>query len=153
MQTRTLLAALTAAAIAAVVTPARSNAQDTTTSKGEVAMRPNFGSLISAINASSTHTDKIKGMTDLSASNVQLVNVEDLLKGNDVNALNNALTKNQSSIDSLRTTLGANTTINGLITSTASSMATDAPKLTANDVVAADVTDDGHVVLYYWKKP
>ena len=50
MQTRTLLAALTAAAIAAVVTPARSNAQDTTTSKGEVAMRPNFGSLISAIN-------------------------------------------------------------------------------------------------------
>ena len=78
MQTRTLLAALATAAAAAIVTPSISQAQDTTraTSKGEVAMAPNFGSLISAINATSAQNDKIKALTEITAANVQLVNVE-----------------------------------------------------------------------------
>ena len=156
MQTRTLLAAVATAAVAAIVTPSLSSAQATppqkTTSKGEVAIQPNFGSLISAINASSAHNDKIKAMADVNATNVQLVNVEDLLKGNDVEALTNALTKNQTDIDALRATLGANATINGVITSTASATTTDAPKLAPADVIAADVSPDGKLVLYYWKK-
>jgi len=162
MQTRTLLAAMAVAAIAAIATPSISSAQDTTkkeTSKGEVAMAPNFGSLISAINASSKHNDHIKSLTDLNAANVQLVNVEDLLHGNDVNALNNALQKNQADITTLQTTLGANSTINAAITATtlpSAAAATDstakAATLTASDVIAADVTPDGKVVLYYWKK-
>ena len=164
MQTRTLLAAVATAAIAAIATPSLSSAQDTTkattTSKGEVAMKPNFGSLISASNSGSTHTAHLKGMTTINATDVQLVNVEDLLKGNDVSALNNALTKNQANIDSLRTTLGANTTISGLFapatatTSTSTSTATAASTTpSVNDVIAADVGTDGKVILYYWKKP
>jgi hypothetical protein len=164
MQTRTLLAATAVAAMTAIATPSVSRAQDTTakkqTSKGEVAMSaPNFGSLISAINSSSKHNDAIKGLTDVNAANVQLVNVEDLLKGNDVNALNNALQKNQADITTLQTTLGANSTINAAITATtlpSAVAATDstakAATLTPSDVVAADVTADGKVVLYYWKK-
>jgi hypothetical protein len=163
MQTRTLLAATAVAAITAIATPSISSAQDTTTKKqtspGEVAMAPNFGSLISAINSSSKHNDKIKGLTDITATNVQLVNVEDLLQGNDVNALNNALQKNQADITTLQTTLGANSTINAAITATtlpSATAATDstakAATLTASDVIAADVTPDGKVVLYYWKK-
>jgi len=165
MQTRTLLAATAVAAIAAIATPSISRAQDTTakkttTSPGEVAMAPNFGSLISAINSSSKHNDKIKSLTDVNAANVQLVNVDDLLKGNDVNALNNALEKNQADITALQTTLGGNSTINAAITATAlpttAAAATDstakAATLTASDVVAADVTPEGKVVLYYWKK-
>jgi len=157
MTTRTLLAAVATAALAAVVTPSLSFAQDTTTktSKGEVAMSaPNFGSLISAINASAKHNDHLKGMTTVNATDVQLVNVADLLKGNDASALTNALTKNQSDIESLRTTLGANNTINGLITGTPAPGATSADaKLSTADIVAADVGADGKIVLYYWKKP
>jgi hypothetical protein len=104
MQNRTLLAAVAAAAFAAVVTPSISAAQDTTAkktteSKGEVAMQPSFGSLISAINSGSANVDKLKSLTSVNASDVQFVNVEDLLKGNDVSALNNALSKNKEGVD------------------------------------------------------
>ena len=82
MQTRTLFAAVAAAAIAAVVTPSLSAAQDTTAkkttvSKGEVAMQPSFSSLISAINMGTASSDKIKALTTVNAADVQFVNVED----------------------------------------------------------------------------
>ena len=162
MQTRTLLAATAVAAITAIATPSISSAQDTTTKKtsaGEVAMAPNFGSLISAINSSSKHNDKIKSLTDVNAANVQLVNVEDLLKGNDVNALNNALDKNKNDITTLQTTLAGNAPIAAAIAATtipSAAAATDSTAkptaLAATDIIAADVTPDGKVVLYYWKK-
>ena len=147
MQKRTFLAAIATAAAVAVATPSVSQAQDTTraTSKGEVAIAPNFGSLISAINSASAHNDKLKAMTDITAANVQLVNVEDLLKGNNAEALTNALKKNETDITALRTTLGANTALSGVMTA-------NATPVTPADVVAADVAADGKVVVYYWKK-
>jgi hypothetical protein len=148
MHNRTLLAALATAAVVAVASPSVSHAQVPQTSKGEVALKPNFGSLISAINASAAHSEKIKAMTEVNAANVTLVNAEELLQGNSKEALEAALTKNEADIATLRTTLGANTTISGLLTANT----TPAP-LTAADVIATDVTPDGKVVLYYWKKP
>lgn len=147
MHNRTLLAALAAAAITAIATPAVSYAQDPQKkeSKGEVATAPNFGSLISAINSSAAHNEKLKAATTLTAENVQLVNVEDLLKGNSAEALTAALTKNEADITALRTTVGANTTINTMLTS-------NATPLTSADVVATDVGADGKVIVYYWKK-
>jgi len=147
MHTRTLLAAVATAAVAAIATPSLSSAQDTTktTSKGEVAMKPNFGSLISAINSAASHNTKLKAMTDVTPANVQLVNVEDLVKGNDPKALTEALTKNDADITALRTTLGANTAISGVLTA-------NTVPLAATDIVAADVGGDGKVTLFYWKK-
>jgi len=168
MQTRTLLAAVATAAIAAIVTPSVSSAQNPPqkqTSKGDVATQPNFGSLISALNAGTKHHAHLKGMTTVTTENVQVVNVADLLKGNDLSALENAITKNQANIDSLRATLGANTALNEVITKTTITTTTtttttdttaakaQAQTLTTNDIVAADVTPDGKVVLYYWRKP
>ena len=153
MQTRTLLAAVATAAIAAIVTPSISRAQDTTakkTSAGEVALQPSFGSLISAINASSANTAKVKALTTVNPSDVQLVNAEDLAKGNDTKALSEALTKNQSDIEGLRAALGANQTIGTML---AADPAAAAMKPSVKDVVAADVSPDGKVILYYWKKP
>jgi hypothetical protein len=153
MQTRTLLAAIATAAIAAIATPSLSNAQDTTVkkaiSKGEVAMPPSYGSLISAINASAARNDKLKGMTMVNPTDVQFVNVEDLLKGNDVKALENALQKNDKDITTLRTTLGGNQTITTVIADTTA----NPTKIASNDIVAVDVNPDGKVILYYWKKP
>jgi hypothetical protein len=148
MQKRTLLAAVVTAVAAAIVTPSLSQAQDTTqkTSKGEVAMAPSFGSLMSAINSASAQTGKIKAMTDINAANVQLVNAEDLVKGQNADALTAALKKNEADITALRTTLGGNAGLSGVLTA-------NSVPLTPADVVAADVGGDGKVTLYYWKKP
>jgi hypothetical protein len=84
------------------------------------------------------------------------VNVEDLLQGNNVEALKSALTKNQADIDALRTTLGKSQAFSSVLAtadtsaSATSSMASMKPA--AKDIVAADVSPDGKVTLYYWKK-
>lgn len=157
MHSRTLLAAIAVAAITAIGTPTVSYAQDPPKpdsmkqdpqrkeSKGEVATAPSFGSLISAINSSAAHNDKLKAATTLTAENVQLVDVSTLLQGNNVEALNEALSKNEADVTALRTTIGANTTINSLLTA-------NATPLTGADVVATDVGADGKVIVYYWKK-
>lgn len=144
---RTLLAAVATAAVVAIASPSVSHAQVPQTSKGEVAMKPSFGSLISAINASAAQNDKIKAMTEVQATNVTLVNVEDLLQGNDADSLKAAITKNEADLTTLRTTLGANTGISGVLSAN-----TPAP-LTTADVVATDVAPDGKVTVFYWKKP
>jgi hypothetical protein len=148
MHNRTLLTAVATAAFVAIATPSISQAQDTTraTSKGEVATMPSFGSLISAINSSAATNAKLKGLATIDATNIQLVNVEDLLKGNNVEALNNALKKNEADLATLRTTLGGNATVSSTLTANATPLA-------ATDVVASEVGADGKVIVYYWKKP
>jgi hypothetical protein len=166
MQTRTLLAAVATAAIAAMVTPSLSSAQDTTkkaVSKGEVAMQPSYSSLISAISSGTANADKIKALTSVNASDVQFVNVEDLLAGNSPDSLNAILSKNEDNIEALRKALGSNPALGLLLASDSAAAkpvtppaATPMPgmsmKPSAKDVVAADVSADNKVVLYYWKK-
>ena len=147
MHNRTLLAALATAAVVAVASPSVSHAQVPQTSKGEVALKPNFGSLMSAINATAAQTDKIKALTEVTASNVQLVNVADLVDSTNTAALEAAIKQNEADLTTLRTTLGANAGINGVLTAN-----TPTP-LAATDVVATDVGPDGKVTVYYWKKP
>ncbi len=166
MQTRTLLAAVAAAAIAAIVTPSLSSAQDTTkktVSKGEVAMQPSYSSLISAISSGTANADKIKALTSVNASDVQFVNVDDLLAGNSPDSLKAILSKNEDNIEALQKALGSNPALGLLLASSDSAAAKVTPpaatpmpsmsaKPSAKDVVAADVSADNKVVLYYWKK-
>ena len=167
MQTRTLLAAVATAAIAAMVTPSLSSAQDTTkktVSKGEVAMQPSYSSLISAIPSGTANADKIKALTSVNASDVQFVNVDDLLAGNSPDSLNAILSKNEDNIEALRKALGSNPALSLLLASSDSAAAKVTPpaatptpmpsmaKPSAKDIVAADVSADNKVVLYYWKK-
>jgi hypothetical protein len=146
MQKRTLLAALAVAAIAAFATPSVSRAQQTKESKGEVATAPSFATLLVALDSASARNAKLVTVTTLTAENVQLVNVEDLLQGNSADSLTAALTKHAAVVDSLRTTIAANATINKALT-------TNATPLASTDVVATDILPDGKVVVYYWKKP
>ena len=166
MQTRTLFAAVAAAAIAAIATPSLSNAQDTTkktVSKGEVALQPSYSSLISAISLGSANADKIKALTSVNASDVQFVNVEDLLAGNSPDSLKAVISKNEDNIEALRKALGSNPALGLLLASdkaapvsptdtTKMAMPSMSAKPSAKDVVAADVSADNKVVLYYWKK-
>src|SRR6476469_10137510 len=111
MQKRTLLAAVAAAAIAAIVTPSLSSSQDTTqktVSKGAVAMQPSYSSLISAISSGTANADKIKALTSVNASDVQFVNVQDLLRGNSPDSLNALLSKNEDNVEAVRKAVGSN---------------------------------------------
>ena len=152
MHNRTLLSALAAAAVVAIATPSLTQAQNPTptpptpqVSKGEVETAPNFSSLLSALNSASAQNDKLKALTEITAANIQLVNVDSLLKGTDADTLEAALKKNEADLTTLRTTLGANTSITSALTA-------NAVPLTSADVIATDVGADGKVVVYYWKK-
>ena len=114
----------------------------------------------------SANADKIKALTSVNASDVQFVNVEDLLAGNSPDSLKAVISKNEDNIEALRKALGSNPALGLLLasdntpkpaTSDTTAKATTAMpgmsmKPSAKDVVAADVTSDNKVVLYYWKK-
>ena len=148
MQNRTLLSALAAAAVVAIATPSISHAQDTTKkeSKGEVAMAPSFSSLMSALNSAAAQNAKLTAMTtELTAANVQLVNVDSLVTSSNADSLKAALKTNEADVATLRKTLGANTALAAILKG-------NTPELTADDVIATDVAADGKVTVYYWKK-
>ena len=149
MQNRTLLSALATAAVVAIATPSISQAQDTTkkVSTGEVALAPNFASLMSALKSSAAQNAKWTALTtELAAANVQLVNVDSLLQGTNADSLTAALKTNEADVATLRKTLGMNTALSAILKA-------NTPELTADDVIATDVGPDGKVVVYYWKKP
>jgi hypothetical protein len=145
MQNRTLLAAIATAAVVAIAVPSTSHAQVPQTSKGEVAKMPSFNSLITAINSSSAQTTKLKAMTTVTPQNVEYVDVATLLQGNSEDSLKAALKQNEADITTLRSTLGTEA-LAGVLT------AKPGLEIKADDVVATDVSDDGKVVVYYWKK-
>jgi hypothetical protein len=97
----------------------------------------NFGSVISAIQAGKTNIGAIEGLT--SVSNVKVVKVSELAKGNNMEALDNGVSKNQADITSLQTAVGANPALKAKL---------DAQSVMASDIVAANVEADGSVTVY-----
>ena len=101
-------------------------------------------------------------MTSVNAADVQFVNVEDLLAGNSPDSLKAVLSKNEDNIEALRKALGSNQALGLLLASespatvttdtTKTPMPSMSMKPSAKDIVAADVSSDNKVVLYYWKK-
>src|SRR5687768_13200037 len=95
------------------------------------ASNANFGQVISSIQASKTEASEIQALTTV--KNVNVVNVSDLAKGENMTALDQAVTKNEGDISSLRTAMTANTAVNTALT--------DA-KVDVSTVVAADISGD-----------
>jgi len=102
-------------------------------------------------------------LTSVNASDVQFVNVDDLLAGNSPDSLTAVLSKNEDNIEALQKALGSNPALGLLLATSDSAAAKVTPpaatpmpsmsaKPSAKDVVAADVSADNKVVLYYWKK-
>ena len=120
---KSLLAAGLVAALAVPASFAASNA--------------NFGQVISSIQASKTGATQIQGITEVKTVNV--VKVADVAKGENMTALDKAVTKNEADITSLRSALTANTTVNTALTQANVDVAA---------VVAADVGSDGVLTVY-----
>ena len=99
--------------------------------------KANFGTVMSSIKAGKTNVSAISGMTTVNSVNV--VRVGDLAKGNNMQALEKAITENQADITSLQTAIGANTELKAKL---------DAESVQATSVVAADVEADGSITVY-----
>ena len=99
--------------------------------------KANFGQAISAIQSSKNSASQIQGMTEVKSVNV--VKVGDLAQGQNMTAFDNAVTKNDADITSLRTAIDSNTAVKTALTSAG---------VEASAVVAAEMSPDGGLTVY-----
>lgn len=103
-----------------------------------------FGNLIAALNNIAVEIDELNALNGLTVQDVQLVNVEDLLNGNRVNALNNALNRNNVEILNLHNVLNSNDVDINVIRDVLNNS-----NIAVSDVVAIDVLSGGDVVVFH----
>ena len=129
----TLLKVFAAATVAAVALPSTSAAQ------GQTSGQATFGNLVSALNNINAQIDRLNALNDLTVSQVRVVNVQDLLNGNNTNALNNALNRNHTEIVKLRDVLNNNEVIKNALNSN---------NVALDRVVAINVLSGGGVTVF-----
>jgi hypothetical protein len=98
---------------------------------------PNFGQVMSSIQAVKTSPTQIQGLKTVKSVNV--VKVNDLAKGENMKALDEAVTKNQSDITSLRTAMTSNTAVKTALTNA---------NVDVSKVVATEIGSDGILTVY-----
>jgi hypothetical protein len=98
-----------------------------------------FGNLIAALNNIAVEIDELNALNDLEIGDITLVNVEDVLNGNNVEALNNALNRNQTEILRLTDVLNNNTVLTDFLNNA---------DIAITDVIAIDVLSGGDVVVF-----
>lgn len=123
-------------AITAFAIPSQSLAQ------GQSTEQATFGNLIAALNNISVEIDELEALNDLNIEDVQVVNVEDVLRGANIEALNNALNNNEVEIIELENVLNNNEVIKNALNNLDVDVA-------VGDVVAVDVLSGGDVIVYY----
>lgn len=99
--------------------------------------KANFGQVISSIQSNKVGPTQIQGITEVKSVNV--VKAGDIAKGENMTAFDNAVTKNEANITSLRTAMTSNTAVNTALTNAS---------VDVNTVVAADVGADGVLTVY-----
>ena len=101
------------------------------------ANNPNFGQMISTIQAAKTAPTQIQSLTTVKSVNV--VKAADLAKGENMKALDEAVTKNQTDITSLRTAMTTNAAVKTALTNA---------NVDVSKVVAAEIASDGILTVY-----
>jgi hypothetical protein len=106
-----------------------------------------FGNLIAALNNINVQIDRLNVLSNIRDSNVQVVNVEDVLSGNNIRALNNALNRNNVEILNLRNFL--NNVLNNPNCSVVAlcDVLNDAD-IVVSDVIAINVLSGGDVIIF-----
>src|SRR4029450_6091482 len=78
----------------AQTTPPEKDRQQARGNQPERTGQPNWGTLMSSINNTGTEVTELQGLKNLTASNVHVVDVSELAKGNNMEAFHNALQRN-----------------------------------------------------------
>lgn len=97
------------------------------------------GNLIAALNNTAVQIRNLEALNNLTVSDVRVVNVQDVLNGNNVEAFNNALNRNNVEIITLRNTLNNNEVIKNVLNNN---------NVEIGQVVAVDVLSGGDVILF-----
>lgn len=97
------------------------------------------GTLIAALNNIAVQISNLEALNDLTVEDVQVVNVEDVLNGNNVEALNNALNRNNVEILTLQNTLNNNEIIKNVLNNN---------NVDIGQVVAIEVLSGGDVIVF-----
>ena len=145
MKKNNLIVAAGTLLVGLALAPSLQAQQDTTRkqSTGEVATAPSFASLISSIDGTRDNLVKLAALTSLKPSDVRLVSAASLTAGKEAD-FKAALEKNAAGVTELQAAIGKNEAIT-------SALGANDPKLTAADVVAIHVGDDGVVQVFYNK--
>lgn len=98
-----------------------------------------FGNLVAALNNISAQIDNLEALNDLTVEDVRVVSADNLLRGANVEALNNALNRNNVEVLRLRDVLNDNEIIKNALNNN---------NVAVNDVVAIDVLSGGEVVVF-----
>lgn len=98
------------------------------------------GNLIAALNNIAVQINNLEALNDLTVQDVQVVNVNDVLNNNNVEAFNNALNRNNVEIITLRNTLNNNEIIKNVLNNN---------NVEIGQVVAIDVLSGGDVIVFY----
>lgn len=126
---------------AATFVASGASAQDTTVSTGEVVVPPTAASFVAAIDATMPTIEKLGTLEAVKAEDITLVDLRTLV-AQDSAGVKGAIERNEAHIEHLRTSIGANAAIS-------EALAAHTPALSVSDVVAAEVSADNKVVVYY----
>lgn len=110
------------------------------------AVQANFGNLISALNNISAQISNVQALNNIDVEDVQVINVEDTLNWRDINALNNALNRNEVDVTVLQNFL--NDSVNDNVVVIREVLSNNS--VLVGDVLAIDILSDGTVVVFYF---
>ncbi len=103
------------------------------------AKQTTVGNLISALNNIAVQITNLEALNDLTVEDVRVVDVDDVLNDNNVQALNNALNNNNVEVVTLRNVLNGNEVIKEALNNN---------DVAISDVVAIEVLSGGDVVVF-----
>jgi hypothetical protein len=127
---------------AATLVASTASAQDTTVSTGEIVVPPSAASFAVAIDATPATIEKLGTLESLKAEDVTLVDVHTLAVTDSATVHGALERKNAEHTEQLRTSLAANAAIS-------EALAAHTPAVSVSNVIAAEVTADNKVVLFY----
>lgn len=110
------------------------------TAKNEQTGQVTYGNLIAALNNINVQINNLEALNDLTVDRVRVVSADNLLQDGNIQALNNALNRNETEILNLRDVLNDNNIIQEALNNN---------NVAVNDVVAIDVLSGGDVVVFY----
>jgi hypothetical protein len=106
-----------------------------------------FGNLIAALNNINVQIDRLNVLSNITGD-VRVVNVENVLSGNNIQALNNALNKNDVDINVLRNFLN-NNECSVIAVCNSLNDALDDNVVLIQDVIAVNVLSGGDVIIFH----
>lgn len=136
-----LIGSLSFAAVSFLAESAR--AQDTLQRPGTVARTASYQSLITALGATTTATEKI-GSRTVTATDIRVVDVKEVLGTQSDEPIKAALDQHKDAITALREAIAKN-----MVYTVA--LAGHKEKPEAKDVIAVDILDSGDVLVYFKK--